>query len=185
MKTKYGFFQNLKRMCRYRLLIPLIRSAHSPEHNARGVAVGVAWAMTPLVGIQMTLVAITWGLLKKVFKWDFSLPLAIAFTWITNVATLVPIYYVFYVTGQMMQGHWDSISGYSQLQGILAQTFLSDLTIAEEWTLFFKLLLQDWGVAMAIGCLPWALICGVASYYMTLRFCANRARQRELRKKGK
>lgn len=182
MKRKRSLWESTKRVCRHKLIIPLLRSPHPPYFKARGVAIGMMWAMTPLVGIQMWLVFMTWLFLKKVCKWDFSLPLAIAYTWVTNVFTLVPVYYGFYVTGQIMMGHFDSISGYDQLKGILAQTFLSDLGFVEQWTLFFKLLLQDWGVAMAVGCLPWALVWGVGSYYMTLKFFEMRQKKKELKK---
>lgn len=182
MKRRRSLWESMKRMCWHKLIIPLLRSPHPPYFKARGVAIGVMWAMTPLVGIQMWLVFMTWLFLKKVCKWNFSLPLAIAYTWVTNVFTLVPVYYGFYVTGQIMMGHFDSISGYEQLKGILSQTFLSDLGFVEQWTLFFKLLLQDWGVAMAVGCLPWALVWGVGSYYMTLKFFEMRQKKKELKK---
>jgi hypothetical protein len=101
------------RLIRIRLIVPLLRSPHPPEYKARGVAVGLAWAMTPLVGIQMWLVFMTWVASRKFFKWDFSLPLAIAWTWLTNVFTMIPIYYIFYVTGQIIRWQVDSISGYT------------------------------------------------------------------------
>lgn len=175
----YTFFQNMGRILKHKLIIPLIRSPHPPEYKAKGVAVGMAWAMTPLVGIQMWLVFVTWIVAKKIFKWSFSLPLALAYTWVSNVFTLVPIYYVFYVTGQIMRGQWGAISGYKALRSIIENTFLSDYTFLEKWSLFFKLLLKDWGVSMALGCLPWAVILGWGSYYITLRFEQARIRRRE------
>ena len=116
MAKRHNWIQNLTRLLKLRLVIPILRSPHPPEHTARGVAIGTMWAMTPLVGIQMWLVSMTWIVYKKVFKTSFSLPLGLAFTWITNVFTMVPMYYIFYVTGQLMLGHWDSISGYSHLK---------------------------------------------------------------------
>ena len=158
MAKRHNWIQNLTRLLKLRLVIPILRSPHPPEHTARGVAIGTMWAMTPLVGIQMWLVSMTWIVYKKVFKTSFSLPLGLAFTWITNVFTMVPMYYIFYVTGQLMLGHWDSISGYSHLKEIIHKTFLSDLSFVQEWVLFFKLLLQDWGLAMIVGCLPWMIL---------------------------
>ena len=170
MAKRHTWIQNLGRLFKKRLIVPILRSPHPPEHTALGVAIGTMWAMTPLVGIQMWLVSMTWLFCKKFLKKSFSLPLGLAFTWITNVFTMVPMYYVFYVTGQMMMGHWDSISGYAHLKEIIHQTFMSDLSFTEEWALFFKLLLQDWGLAMIVGCLPWM----VAGYWLgnklTLQF---------------
>ena len=32
------------------------------------------------------------------------------------------------------------------------------------------MLVNDWGVAMAVGCIPWALVFGPLSYYLVLKF---------------
>lgn len=188
MKKHHSFWENLKRITKMRLLVPLIRSPHPPEYKARGVAVGLAWAMTPLVGIQMWTVFMTWIVARKVFKWHFSLALGIAWTWVTNVFTMIPCYYIFYVTGQLMRWRVESISGYQNLSRIIQNTFMSDLTFGEKWTLFFKLLLEDWGLSMAIGCLPWAVLFAVLGYRMTLRFekarLARRKRKALMNKNG-
>lgn len=180
---KRNLWENLKRICRHRLVIPLIRSPHPPEYKARGVAVGTAWAMTPLVGIQMYLVFMTWITLKKVFKCSFSLPLGLAYTWITNVVTMIPIYYAFYVTGQWMLNR--PIQGYDDLKQTMESAFFADYTFWEKWGAFFKMLVHDWGIAMGVGCLPWALVGGVASYYMVLKFEKARLARREKKLKEK
>ena len=185
MAQRFSFIQNIGRAIKKRLIIPILRSPHPPEHTARGVAIGTLWAMTPLVGIQMWLVSMTWIFYKKILKKSFSLPLGLAFTWITNVFTMVPVYYVFYVTGQMMMGHWDSISGYSHLKNIIHQTFLSDLSFWDEWVLFFKLLVQDWGVAMIVGCLPWMIFGYWLGYRLTLGLLNDYHLLREKRRLAK
>lgn len=179
MHRKFTLWQKLKRICRYRLVIPLLRSPHPPKYKARGVAVGVAWAMTPLVGIQMAVVGITWAITKHIFKWDFSWPLALAYTWITNVFTMIPIYYVFYVTGQLMMHR--PITSYSDLKDSMEAVFFADYTFGEKIMASFKLLLQDWGLGMAVGCLPWALVLGVGSYYLTMRYERLRAELKQKR----
>lgn len=157
------------RLIYQKLIEPLIRSKKPPIYKARGVAVGLAWAMTPLVGIQMFLVTFTWGVLKK-FKWHFSLPLALAWTWITNVATLVPVYYVFYITGQLMRGNFDDITGYDALKDLIARIFLSEEPFMKQMEAFCELLFIDWGVSMFIGCIPWVIISGFLGYHLTLKF---------------
>ncbi|MBQ4472629.1 MAG: DUF2062 domain-containing protein [Alphaproteobacteria bacterium] len=185
MAQRHSWLQNIGRACKKRLVVPILRSPHPAEYSARGVAIGTMWAMTPLVGIQMWLVSMTWIFYKKVLKKSFSLPLGLAFTWISNVFTLVPIYYVFYVTGQMMMGHWDSISGYSHLKDIIHQTFLFDLSFWEEWALFFKLLLKDWGIAMVVGCLPWMIIGYWLGTHLTMQILKDYAILREKRRLAK
>lgn len=177
------FFEKIGRLLKFRLIIPLLRSPHPPAYKARGVAVGFAWSMTPLVGIQMWLVFMTWVVAKKVFKWSFSMPLALAWTWVTNVFTMVPVYYVFYVTGQILQGNLDSIGGYDNLKEIISKAFMADYTFVEQWTFFFKMLVQDWGVAMAIGCLPWAVAAYISGYYFTMKYELARQRRREAKLK--
>ena len=183
MARRHTFWQKIKRICKYRLVIPLIRSPHPPKYKALGVSVGVAWAMTPLVGIQMYLVFMTWLTMKKIFKKDFSLVLGLAYTWITNVFTMIPIYYVFYVTGQIMMNR--PVTGYSDLKNTMEEVFFADYTLWEKVVTSCKLLLQDWGLGMAIGCLPWALVLGIGSYYLTMRYENLRAERRALRLKRK
>ncbi len=183
MKQKFSLWQNLMRICRYRLVIPLLRSPHPPEYKARGVAIGTAWAMTPLVGIQMYLVFMTWIIAKKVFKFSFSLPLGLAYTWITNVFTMIPIYYGFYATGQWMLGR--PVTGYESLKKTLETAFMTDYTFWEKWGAFFKMLVNDWGVAMAIGCIPWVIVFGPLSYYLVLKFEHARMIKRTQKQKGR
>ena len=185
MAKRHNWRQNFLRLLRLRLIIPILRSPHPPEHTARGVAIGTMWAMTPLVGIQMWLVSMTWIFYKKVLKKSFSLPLGLAFTWLTNVFTMVPMYYIFYVTGQLMLGHWDSISGYSHLKEIIHQTFMSDLSFLEKWGLFFKLLVQDWGLAMIVGCLPWMILGYWLGSRLTLQILKDYQILREKRRQEK
>lgn len=174
----FSFMQKIGRLLKLRLVVPLLRSQKPVEYKAKGVAVGLAWAMTPLVGIQMWLVFMTWVIWKRFSPSGFSLTLGLAWTWVTNIFTMVPVYYVFYVTGQLIMGHFDSIGGYDSLQSIIAETFLAEYTFLEKWGLFFKLLLKDWGLSMAVGCLPWALAGYIGGYYFTLAFEKARLKRR-------
>ena len=55
-----GWWASMRRMVRYRLVIPVFRSAQSPEFTARGVANGVFWGLTPTVGLQTLEILGTW-----------------------------------------------------------------------------------------------------------------------------
>ncbi len=85
-------FERLKRMVRYRLVTPLQRSRHPPDYVARGVSAGLFWAMTPTIGIQMPMVLLHWLMVRKIGRWDFNLIHAWAWTWVNNVATVLPVY---------------------------------------------------------------------------------------------
>lgn len=177
MKQKRNWWENFVRLLNMRLVVPLKRSPHPPEYTARGVLVGMMWAMTPLVGIQMTTVLLTWLAAKKIFKWSFSLPIAIAYTWVTNVFTMGPVYYVFYVTGKAMMGDFQNISAFASFSKIMHEAFSgvgSFWEIGKALVIFGKVLLQEWGVAMALGCLPWSLFCGWLSYRLTMKWLLKR-----------
>lgn len=171
--TKKTFWGRLLRLFHLRLIVPIKRSTRPPEFTARGVLVGMMWAMTPLVGVQMTTVFLTWIVAKKLFKWDFSLPVALAWTWVTNVFTMWPVYYIFYATGQVMMGHFDQIGPLSVFVEAGREAFSESVSfwqIGKSVMIFLKVLMKDWGLAMGIGCLPWAIICGTLSYRLTLKW---------------
>lgn len=173
----------LKSVIYKRLIHSIICSRQLLIYKARGVAVGVAWAMTPLVGVQMSLVIMTWGI-AKFFKWRFSLPLALAWTWVTNVVTLAPIYYLFYVTGQVMHGHFGDILGYYSLQKLIEIVFLGNAPFRQQVDAFFYLFIQDWGISMFTGCLPWAIISAFIAYRLTIRFERRRLKRKNWKKEN-
>ena len=112
MSRDFSLWERLSRLARHRLVVPIKRSPHPPEHTARAVMFGVFWAMTPLVGVQMYLVFFTWLACRRSEKLNFSLIIGLAWTWISNVFTMWPLYYVFYVTGKFLLGRLDTASGY-------------------------------------------------------------------------
>ncbi len=177
-----GFLKNVKSLIRRKLLYPLLRVKTQPEYKARGVAIGLAWALTPLVGIQMTTVLITWSLAKKL-KWSFSLPLALAWTWITNVFTMIPIYYVFYVTGQILRGQWSHISGFHSVSVLIEDVFLKEASFMQKTNEFLQLFMKDWGISLFVGCIPFVIVGYILGYHLTMRF--EKMRQKRKEKYGK
>ena len=187
--NKKSLWEKTKRFLCLKLVIPLKRSDASAVFGARGVMIGLMWAMTPLVGIQMTTVLITWAIARKIFKWDFSLPIALTFTWVTNVFTMWPIYYIFYASGKILMGDIAGINAYDSFIATAHSAFagsVSPLEIGKAIMLFIGLLFKDWGTAMVVGCLPWALICGTVGYFWTykwlVRYHARRANAEERRR---
>jgi len=169
---KYSWWNRMKRVVKYRLLIPIKRSKHPPEYTARGVAVGMAWALTPSIGIQMVFCFITWLVAKKVFKWDFSVLIAMAWTWTTNVVTAIPCFYLFFVTGQIILKGFDDLSGYEefsrQWEAMVRQD--SDMSYLESLWREMSIAAEVWGVPLLLGCLPWSVLGGLSGYYLSLRF---------------
>lgn len=160
----------LRRLLRYRLTIPLLRSRHSPEHTARGTMIGLVWAFTPSVGIQMPLVFITWVIARRLFKWDFNLILGLAWTWLTNAFTALPCYYVFYLTGQIMFGHWSRLTGFDSFTLLWNDVFAADQTLAGQLSAMARVVILDWGITMWVGSIPWAALLGFLGYRYSLKF---------------
>jgi uncharacterized protein len=182
---KFGWFETVRRIVRYRLHIPLKRSRHPPEHLARGVMVGVIWAMTPIFGLQMVSVLLTWIVARKLFNWDFSLVNGLAWTWTTNAFTIIPAFYMFWITGQVMLGRFDDLTGYQSFKDITAGWSADAHAGFIEATLHqFSALFDTVGVPMAIGCVPWAAALGWISYRLTLQFVIRYRRQRAERMAG-
>ena len=170
---KRGFFKTIALLVRVKLVIPMIRSKAPPEITARGAMVGMAWAMTPLVGIQMYLVFMTWLCAKKVFKWDFNLAVGLAWTWVTNVFTMPPFYYVFYITGKAMTGEFAERTTYAKFCNLI-KTVLNESGMVEALKAMGDILIKDWGFAMMIGSLPWLVIGAWGAYRWTLWYIRRR-----------
>lgn len=186
MRVDRSALANMGRLMRLKLLIPLRRSPHSPEYAARGVAVGMFWALTPLVGIQMYLCFMTWLLIKPVKGLHFSLVISCAWTWVTNVFTMLPIYYVFYATGQIILGRWDNITGYATFLTSWDQAFADGAGLWQASIDLLGLLAREIGISMALGCLPFAIFGAWISYNLSLKYIRRRRRKvREKRAKRK
>lgn len=168
-----GLSKTLVLLFRVKVIAPMVRSKEKPEVIARGSLVGMAVAMTPLVGIQMYLTFMIWLGARKLFKWRFSLPVAIAWNWVTNVFTMPPIYYTFYLTGKLMTGSFEQRTGYAKFYGMI-KNVMSEEGLWEATKALCAFLVKDWGVAMSIGCVPWMIVCSWASYVWTIRFLKHR-----------
>jgi len=174
-------FRRLLRLVYLRLIIPLKRSSRPPEYTARAIAVAVFWAFTPLIPIQTYLLGLTWLIARRFPQTEFNLLVGLAWIWITNAFTMIPIYFVFYVTGQILLGQWDGAVGYT--------------TFAEQWRIiinhsdgFFEiskaitqLLLHQQGIFLAFGSLPYAFGFSWLAYVWSRRFLSKSSRHAHLR----
>jgi hypothetical protein len=186
-RAKTGIWNRLYRLLRLRLVIPLLRARHSPGYTARGVAIGMLVAMTPTVGVQMAICAIIWAIIKALRpKWDFNVIVAMAWTWVTNVFTLAPIYYVFLLTGELMMGHWGDAGGYEVFTARLSELLSQDASWYEALWVYAVEIFTAWGVPMFLGSIPWAIATAWLSYRWSLKLStsvhARRQRRAERRR---
>lgn len=167
----HSLAQRLRRFIRFKLLIPVLRSRQSPEFTARGVANGVFWGLTPTLGLQTIEILGTWGIARFAFGRDSSLIQALIWVWVNNPITMVPMFYVFYLTGVKMMGGpagdynafvrlWDETETRGWLEGLL--------TIA-----------RGIGLPMLIGCVPYAIAGSWLSYRWALKIVRARRRHFE------
>jgi uncharacterized protein len=169
----------------------LKRAPHPPEWAARGTFVGLIWGLTPTVGVQVPGVILTWIVARRVFKWDFSMLLAVAWTGITNFITAIPIYYAFFIAGQIMLGHWTGLPTYHSFRAQWHEVVSPDLDWGHQVIAAAKLIFADWGLTILVGSLPFALGFGWLGYHLTYRFVvryrrarAERMARRRLRHSG-
>lgn len=181
-RRPHSWWRQTLRLIRLRLVIPVLRSHHPPEHSARGVMIGLMWAMTPLVGIQMMAVLGTWFVASRLFSWHFSLVLGLAWTWITNAFTILPFYYAYYVTGQLMLGHWDDVTGFESFVALWEGTFGADLGFWAALYAYVVDIVAGWGLPLVVGSIPWVVVSGVLGYWLSLRISRRSAAARAERR---
>ena len=159
----------LSRLLRYRLVIPILRGTGLPDYTARGVSVGVAVSLTPLVGVHMPIVLGLWSLIRLVrLTWSFNLVVALAWTWVTNVFTVPIVYYVFLQTGELMLGRWESLTAFGHFSERLDVFLgLEASGISAVWV-YLAAMMDEWGLPLFVGCLPWMIIGGWAGYRWSL-----------------
>ena len=139
-----------------------------PEFAARGAAIGMFAAFTPTIGIQIPIIIGFWMAIRR--YWNFSLAISIACTFITNFATAFPIYYVFLVTGRIMQGAWDDLNGYDAFADRLSRMLPEDASTWELIWVSLNNIMSTYGIAMVLGSLPWAISIGALTYFVVLRY---------------
>jgi len=155
----------LSRLLRYRLVIPILRGTGLPDYTARGVGIGVAVSLTPLVGIQMPIVAGLWSLVRLLRpSWTFNLVVALAWTWATNVFTVPIVYYVFLQTGNLMLGRWENLTAFGHFSERLDAILGLDVSgIMAVWV-YLTAMLDEWGLPLFVGCVPWMVAGGWIGY---------------------
>ena len=194
-KRRHSAPRRFMRLLRLRLIIPMIRAGGKPENTARAVAVGLLYAFTPTFGIQMALTILHWYISRKFFRKDFNVVIAMAWTWVTNFVTVPVCYYAFFLTGQVLLGRWNDLSGFESFNNFW-QTAMgktgNDPTSIQAWETYFSIIFEGWGLAILVGSVPFAVVGYVVGYYWTLRVAirwraaklAKRAAQADARRGG-
>ena len=162
---KKGRQNLLKRLVRYRLFIPIERSLGSSVEVARGTSLGLGVGLTPTVGIQLTIVGFIWLVLRYVLRLRVDLISACAWTWVSNPVTMFPMYFIFYLTGELLLFRSDMLD-YQQFQDLLFSLGgLDNFSWGVLWENFSKL----WDIfiiPILVGSLLWSLGGFVGGYFL-------------------
>ena len=173
----------LKRYLDQKLIRPFRESKSPIGEVALGAMIGMFWAMTPLVGVQMTLVTIHWFLFRF-FRWHFSLPIAMAMVWISNPVTMGPLYYLFYLAGFyffVLLGIDITQVSYTAFVARLEQSLaMGGIDGSIDFVLY---IIRDLGWPMLIGGFVVATPMSIVSYFVARRM-VNAMRARKAHKEG-
>ncbi len=164
----------------------LLNSIHkSKSHKkilARSVFVGFLFSFTPLVGIQMYILAGYWAIAKKFKSLRFDYLPAFIILWISNFATLPFLYWIWYKTGIVILKIF-GIVGFLKfnefmflLKEIIHNPQLNIFEIIIETT---NLLLSKFGIPMMIGGIFQGIILGSIGYHITLKYLTHREKNKK------
>ncbi len=160
------YWQKLKQVLVYRVL----HADDTPHRIALGVAVGVAVAWTPTVGVQM-IVAVAIATLLRANK-IASVP----FVWISNPLTLWPIFYPNYLLGRWILGSQGRAPDFRTVfsHGDTLVERLGNFWV-ETWHVFGPLWLGSSIVAITVG---------AGAYFIALRVIIVYRARRERRSRS-
>ncbi len=122
----------------------------SPHRLALGVAIGIFFTMLPMIGLQSLFVLVFAWLLRA--NKTIGLPLV----WISNPATIVPIYYPCYRLGVWITG--------AEPVSLLWWKKLASPPAEQSAMRFYWESLSQISVPLAVGCTIVAVIAAVISY---------------------
>ena len=148
-------FRQLKNWLAYmrkKVIEPMRRSYKNPAYLARSNAIGMGLAFAPFPG-QVPVVLALWVLLRRT-KYRFSLAISVAWTFISNVFTNLPLFYLYYLTGAYIRQDETAFS-YAELKELFANGIFQAA--------------GQIGVNILCGSLLYMLIFGVLGYYLGIR----------------
>ncbi|WP_085906302.1 DUF2062 domain-containing protein [Kiloniella majae] len=183
-RNKKETIAGLLRLLYFRLVIPVLRSVDQPEIVARGVMMGLALGMTPTVGIQLYSVFIVWWLCRYVIKWQFSLIIAMAWSWLSNPITMIPLYYLYYITGRLMLLDFDGEQDFESFSRMMGEHLTLDGGIWETIVEVTHFMLEQVGTSILIGFIPYSIGLGALGYWLSFKLATRYAEARKKRLAG-
>ena len=155
LKTFSFFYYKLSSWLSYmhkKVIVPMRRSHKNPTYLVRSNAIGMGLAFAPFPG-QVPVVLALWILLRR-SKYRFSLAISVAWTFISNVFTNLPLFYLYYLTGAFFRQ--DNVAfSYAELKELFANGIFQAA--------------GQMGMNILYGSLFYMLIFGALGYYLGMR----------------
>lgn len=165
----------LLRWVEKKFLAPIYDARYAPEYTARGAFIGLLLALTPTVGIQIPVLMFIWPLVHRYApRWDFNLLVAIAWTFVTNVFTVPLFYYLFIVTGRILLGRWENLNSFEIFAAKLPALDTSESPWYELLYDNMVSIIDQFGLPLFLGCVPWSLLGAILGYKACLLLIAKR-----------
>ncbi len=170
-----SFLQKTRHIVRQKIIDPIFKSQSPVKEVSWGVAVGMFFGLTPTMGIQMYIVTGIWLILRFFPKGSFNLPVACAMVWISNPLTVIPMYYVFFVTGDLLLHGTSQAGSFVWFRSKIEQ-IQEDFQGIEFIIKILEFLIVDLGYPMLVGSLLYAIPIAFGSFFITKRLLTRRGK---------
>jgi len=150
-----GFYKRYKGRVRRFVVHSLLHADDPPHRLALGFAIGMFVSLTPTMGFQMALVVFLAWMLRA------NKAVGVPLVWLTNPATMVPIYYPMYLVGRRLLGS-EPIAWEWWLE-------LGKPPPTEGWwetAMFYWNRTLEIAAPLWLGCILCASVVAVASYFI-------------------
>jgi len=141
----------------------------SPHRIALGIGLGLFIAWTPTIGLQTLMVLCVAPFLRA------NISVAVPCVWVTNVFTMIPVYYSNYLLGRMLLKPFCFSSGLSGAQilemfnQLDSLAFFTGFLRIEFWQ-NISLFLWQKGPELWLGSIVMGLLIGFIAYVITYHF---------------
>lgn len=148
----------------------------SPERIAGGVFYGILIAYTPFLGLHI-LIGLLAASAFKVNKFA-----TVSFVWISNVFTLIPVYYPAYIVGNKILNFFTHSPAASKkeiiisLKNLVEELSVTNILMREFWRDLFNLC-GRLGLELIIGGFVIGLPLAFFGYYLTLKLLRRNKRR--------
>lgn len=156
---------------RTQLVEPFLAPGSSVRQVAWGAAVGMLTALLPLFGVQLYVAMGLWALCRRVAGASFNLPVCFAVSWVMNPLTVVPLYYLYYRTGDAA---WEAVTmptpdwTYPEFEALLLAAIAPETGPWWERLLGGAVvLIEFFGGPIVLGSVLWAVPLSAATFWAT------------------